>query len=295
MRGQVISRYPNVRKESCIGRVYTVHVSSSERYYLRLLLHYIQGPTSFDDLRTINGILFPSFQAACNALGLLENDSCWEETLQEAAVGNSPKKLRDLFCTLIVFCNVSNPQDLWIKFRDNLSEDYLRDSQKLDHDINYSNSPQLYEIISRMCGQSLAHYILPTPSIPDNQLNMVYIRETNYDKAALRKFVSRNEINLKDEQRNVYENVISSVLNPENSRIFFLDAPGGTGKTFLINLILAKVRSESKIALAVALQESQLLYYLVVKLLTPCLKFLLTLSIWKILYAQFQGILKWLK
>ena len=32
----------------------------------------------------------------------------------------------------------------------------------------------------------------------------------------------------------------------------FLDARGGTGKTFLINLILAKLHSEGKIALATA-------------------------------------------
>ena len=31
-----------------------------------------------------------------------------------------------------------------------------------------------------------------------------------------------------------------------------MDAPGGTGKTFLINFILAKIRSEGKIALATA-------------------------------------------
>ncbi|GBN59860.1 hypothetical protein AVEN_7897-1 [Araneus ventricosus] len=34
--------------------------------------------------------------------------------------------------------------------------------------------------------------------------------------------------------------------------IFFGDAPGGTGKTFLINLLLAKVRRRNEIALAVA-------------------------------------------
>ncbi|GFX09790.1 ATP-dependent DNA helicase [Trichonephila clavipes] len=33
---------------------------------------------------------------------------------------------------------------------------------------------------------------------------------------------------------------------------FFSDVPGGTGKTFLISLILAKIRSQQKIALAVA-------------------------------------------
>lgn len=35
-------------------------------------------------------------------------------------------------------------------------------------------------------------------------------------------------------------------------RVFFVDGPGGTGKTFLYNLLLAKVRSEGEIALAVA-------------------------------------------
>jgi len=38
----------------------------------------------------------------------------------------------------------------------------------------------------------------------------------------------------------------------ESGGIIFLDAPGGTGKTFLLNLILAEIRSKNEIALAVA-------------------------------------------
>ena len=40
------------------------------------------------------------------------------------------------------------------------------------------------------------------------------------------------------------------MVDANEGGILFLDAPGGTGKTFLINLILAKLRSEGKIALA---------------------------------------------
>ncbi|XP_067939120.1 ATP-dependent DNA helicase pif1-like [Watersipora subatra] len=36
------------------------------------------------------------------------------------------------------------------------------------------------------------------------------------------------------------------------NRFFFLDAPGGTGKTFLLNLLLAKIRSNRQVVLAVA-------------------------------------------
>lgn len=49
----------------------------------------------------------------------------------------------------------------------------------------------------------------------------------------------------------MYNTVIESVgLN--QGKMFFLDAPGGTGKTFLITAILAEVRRQGKIALAVA-------------------------------------------
>jgi len=38
----------------------------------------------------------------------------------------------------------------------------------------------------------------------------------------------------------------------QQGRFFFLDASGGTSKTFLISLILARIRSQNHIALAIA-------------------------------------------
>ena len=38
----------------------------------------------------------------------------------------------------------------------------------------------------------------------------------------------------------------------ERPNVFFIDGPGGTGKTFVYNLILARVRSKKHIALALA-------------------------------------------
>ncbi|GBP59978.1 hypothetical protein EVAR_84478_1 [Eumeta japonica] len=47
-------------------------------------------------------------------------------------------------------------------------------------------------------------------------------------------------------------NVIMNRINNNTGGIIYLDAPGGTGKTFLINLILAEIRAEKHIALALA-------------------------------------------
>ena len=49
----------------------------------------------------------------------------------------------------------------------------------------------------------------------------------------------------------VFQAVMTSVQHG-SSHIIGLDAPGGTGKTFLLSTILAAVRSEDKVALATA-------------------------------------------
>src|SRR5258705_11463493 len=41
-------------------------------------------------------------------------------------------------------------------------------------------------------------------------------------------------------------------VNNKKGGILFIDAPGGTGKTFLINLLLANIRKDKHIALAMA-------------------------------------------
>ncbi|CAN2390893.1 G-quadruplex DNA unwinding [Pristimantis euphronides] len=52
-------------------------------------------------------------------------------------------------------------------------------------------------------------------------------------------------------QRDAY-NQILSFSETNKGEIVFLDAPGGTGKTFVINLLLAKFQQQKKITLAVA-------------------------------------------
>lgn len=46
--------------------------------------------------------------------------------------------------------------------------------------------------------------------------------------------------------------MIKLTFQLQQGGFFFLDAPGGTGKTFIIALILARIRSQNHIALAIA-------------------------------------------
>ncbi|XP_044741944.1 uncharacterized protein LOC123302915 [Chrysoperla carnea] len=74
-KGKDVPGYLGVKKDHVLGRVYTVHPGNAECYYLRLLLHQIRGPVSFSALKTVDGVIQPTFQAACRALGLLEDDA----------------------------------------------------------------------------------------------------------------------------------------------------------------------------------------------------------------------------
>uniref|UniRef100_UPI00358F66B7 ATP-dependent DNA helicase PIF1-like n=1 Tax=Myxine glutinosa TaxID=7769 RepID=UPI00358F66B7 len=74
---------------------------------------------------------------------------------------------------------------------------------------------------------------------------------TELELLELEGYVTENQPKLNDEQQLFYEAVNDSVRN-EKGQLFSLDAPGGTGKTFLICILLAQVRFEKKVAFATA-------------------------------------------
>lgn len=76
-------------------------------------------------------------------------------------------------------------------------------------------------------------------------------REQEYDREALHQFVQTNLPLLNEQQKIVYDELMDAIENNVGG-FYFLDAPGGTGKTFLITLVLASIRARSLIALAVA-------------------------------------------
>jgi hypothetical protein len=103
--------------------MYYVHPSSGECFHLCTLLTSVKGATSFENLRHVNGVLHPTFHAACLAHGLLKDDNEWRQCLQEAAHMASGYQLRNLFVTILHDCSPSDPLALWMKFRVNICDD----------------------------------------------------------------------------------------------------------------------------------------------------------------------------
>ncbi|GFQ71836.1 ATP-dependent DNA helicase [Trichonephila clavata] len=89
-------------------------------------------------------------------------------------------------------------------------------------------------------GSDLKSVGLPQPNRDSSTIDDV-LRERTYNVSELRRFLEENEGKMLPDQREIFQKITDSVFQ-ETGGIFFLDAPGGTRKTFRLNLILAKVR-----------------------------------------------------
>lgn len=103
-QGKAVQRWPNLYSTDVLGRLYIVHPKNDECFYLRMLLINVRGPTSFENLRTVNGQICATYREACQKLNLLESDSHWETKLEDASISNHPWQIRTLFAiTLVTF------------------------------------------------------------------------------------------------------------------------------------------------------------------------------------------------
>jgi hypothetical protein len=97
-----------------------------------------------------------------------------------------------------------------------------------------------------MNGKTLSELGLQAPIRSDFQkLHTEFSREKNYNIAELETFARNNKPLLLEDQRQAYNRIMNSI-EIGNGGLFFRDAPGGTGKTFLINLLLAEIRMQMK-------------------------------------------------
>ncbi|KAK1366246.1 hypothetical protein POM88_041807 [Heracleum sosnowskyi] len=81
------------KKGKQIGRLLYTHHSAGELWYLRLLLSNIRGPTSFEALKTINGVQYRTFKDACKNYGLLDDDNEWNSVIEDCSKSGFPNQI----------------------------------------------------------------------------------------------------------------------------------------------------------------------------------------------------------
>ncbi|KAK4594131.1 hypothetical protein RGQ29_017994 [Quercus rubra] len=228
----------------CIGRIYYAHPASGERFYLRMLLNVIKGARSFEEMRTINNVVYPTFRSTCYTLGLLDDDKEWHEALNHASYWASGKQIRELFVIMLIFCEVADPYKLWISNWQLLSEDILhRQRTILRYDNLHLDDSQLQnyalceiEQILIKSGRSLHEFeSIPYPNtLLLRQINnRVLQEELDYDRNSLAAEHIKLLTSLNVDQRNIYDEVINSVSENKEGKIVIAIASSGIAALLL--------------------------------------------------------------
>jgi PIF1-like helicase len=238
-----------------IGRIVSLSPSSGDIFYLRMLLYHesTAGAKSWEDLMLFDGEICTNFKGKCILMGILENDNEIELALNEATSTHMPDALISFFCQVLLFCEPVEPKKLYDTFKYSMSEGYryyIRELSVSD-DVIYDKLLSVIEDQLRVSGRELSEFRLgyynPSNVCFYNELRestgRSYSKEAQYSKEELEDYYTSREPLLNDEQGLIYNSVHDTMIREEHL-LFFIDAKGGTGKTFLLNTIIASKMSK---------------------------------------------------
>ncbi|XP_049370761.1 uncharacterized protein LOC125835697 [Solanum verrucosum] len=210
----------------------------------------VRSPESYQDLRKIDGNYYDTFRESAEKRGLLHHNNNLVDCMTEAVCYQMPYSLRHLFATILVYCNPDNPKELWEQFEESMSEDFNKlpnmDPKKTRHSVlNHIN-----DVLHTM-GHDVNEYRLISENVVSSRVESE-AKDVNFERNIV---VTKEDLllykKLNTEQKKAYDIILQRVLTNE-SGAFFIDGPGGSGKTFLYRALLATVRSKGFIALATA-------------------------------------------
>ena len=227
--------------------------NEQDRFYLYLVLLSSKGCRSWAELKHVDGKAEPTWREVAEARGLVDSDDEYEKAMQEAAQLRSASQLRVFFAHLVLLCELRDPRALWEAFADELSSDF----RLLYHDVGAAHAKSLLAIqdVFGHAGKRLSNWNLPEPQEFDEDAfrNRELLAARGYDiSEELRKATRmRAQMESRADQAALYD-AVQRALASESGGIFFVDGPGGSGKTFLLQAILHHVRSLKAIALPCA-------------------------------------------
>ncbi|XP_065662645.1 uncharacterized protein LOC136085282 [Hydra vulgaris] len=197
-----------------------------------------KGATSWADLRTINGIVLETFREACVFKDLLQDDTEWQNTLSEAVLTRMPKQIR--VSVILTFCELDNPSHLWNTYKAFMMEDF--NHRQVPFILAEQATLRQIEKIINQSGKTLSDYNLPVVDkfIDFNLENLNDNVQQSIDEA--------NRMLLNVNQLNVSNTVLAALneqpsVENQHSRLFFMDRPAGSGKTFTYNYLVAETIS----------------------------------------------------
>jgi PIF1-like helicase len=209
-----------------------------ERFYLRLLLTRVRGPQSPEDLYIVEGVTYPSYRGACITRGLAEDDREWVRCFQEAKDFTTGSGLRTLFLIGLRQKSIADPLGIWNQFKEHFCDDLQRTLTR--RSIRYPadlSEPHLdyglYLLELGLEDQLLTLAIIGLPSCNYDWSSAVGIANCEFDPIEEASLGDDLQSKLNADQKSCFDTIVAAIANDPQTAHFYLQGPGGTGKTFL--------------------------------------------------------------
>jgi hypothetical protein len=273
---------------TALVRMERVPLKCGELGYLRMLLLTNPNdvnssipnrtPVSYDDLRTISGTKYNTFQETCIAYGLCKDPAYVTEQMREMCLYvNSPKQRRLHFAvwtkedypTLHIVNNFDYDDRKNGKIYRSLVEDWILEhkGETAQSIIKNKFLLELHSYMSEDSGfECLRQYGFPTPREMKTELDMEYAK---YDQQSQKHHYDALESKFTNTvEQQIFMDWFKETLNdsiqndPDNERdpiYCFIQGSGGTGKSEILKKVAAYVRSLGlicKVASATGLSAS---------------------------------------
>ncbi|XP_015115936.1 uncharacterized protein LOC107040377 [Diachasma alloeum] len=222
--------------DKTITRMYSVSPKDVERFFLKILLLHRKGATSFEALRTAGDKICSTFHEAAYELGFINNPKHIEEMMEECCATMMPKPLRKFFAYLLLTCDNIDVRGLWNKYKEFLCDQFTERDTLIE--------------IERLLNSEDKSLLLF--GFEEKDLESSF-DEFEDDRTVTEHSLLANEMKTKlnSDQLRVFMDITNSLENGME-KLYFVDGPGGTGKTFLYKCLYHHWRSLGKNIVSIA-------------------------------------------
>ncbi|KAJ6038891.1 hypothetical protein N7460_007608 [Penicillium canescens] len=240
-------------RQPIITRLQTLPLRLKETFYLRALLQ-VRPANSFEDVRTIRGHCYPTYQEAATELGLFQDNHEAVYAMNEAITAYSrPSQLRFLFAQLL--SNLPFPAvELWSRFHGDLNADY-----RLRHPTAHATDLALQDLARYLSaqGSSLAQCGLPEPVQRCAEVDM----ELAFFQTQLLSIRGRHKEaygRMNSDQKGIFDHLLDQ---SDIGGCYFIDGRAGRGKTFLMSAMCDRIRADERIVCVTGTTALSVIHY----------------------------------
>nr|XP_029144576.1 uncharacterized protein LOC112705325 [Arachis hypogaea] len=212
-------------------------------YYMRILLAVQRGCTTYESIRTVNGITYSSFQDACYSMGLLCDDREFIAAINEVAELASGHQLRKLFAMLLISNSISNPERVWNATWTLLADGILHERRKAlkNQGLNMTDDElknlcliEIEKILNSNVRSLRDYQSMPYPEMSHVRLfqNKLIEEELAYGTNELTHTNLYTEQKMTHEQRLVFDEILNAVVT-DSGGFYFVYGHGGCERLIL--------------------------------------------------------------